>query len=110
MCCIMYLVIWLFDLHESLCKDDIGGTACVYQSIVDQKSLDNTRYDHCIVVRIILKLKVFLREGDWNMRPFGLDEGSLHPQQVLPFSVLLSSASCYLVQKLNRLCLGALAS
>jgi hypothetical protein len=51
---------------------------------MDQKSLDNTRYDNCIVVRIILKLKVFLREGDWNMRPFGLDEGSLHPNVLYP--------------------------
>jgi hypothetical protein len=90
----MYLVILLLHLHESLCKDDIRCTACVYQDIVDQKSLDDIRYDHCIVVRIILKLEVFLREGDWNMRPFGLDEGSLHPQHDVPFSVLLSSASC----------------
>jgi hypothetical protein len=76
-CCIMYLVIWLLHLPESLCKDDIRCTACVHHDIVNQKFLDNTRYDHCIVVRIILKLKVFLRESDWNVRPFGLDEGSL---------------------------------
>ena len=74
-CCIMYLVIWLLHLHESLCENDIRCTACVHQDIVDQKSLDDIRYDHCIVVSIIFKLKVFLREGDWNMRPHGLDEG-----------------------------------
>jgi hypothetical protein len=44
-CCIMYLVIWLLHLPKSLCKDDICCTACVYQDIVNQKSLDNTRYD-----------------------------------------------------------------
>jgi hypothetical protein len=41
---------------------------------VDQKSLDDTRYDHCVIVRIILKLTVFLREGNWNVRPLGFDE------------------------------------
>jgi hypothetical protein len=35
-------------------------------------------------VRIILELKVFLREGNWNMRPLGLDEGSLHPNMLYP--------------------------
>jgi hypothetical protein len=51
-CCIMYLVLWLLHLPESLCKDDIRCTTCVHQYIVDQKSLDDTRYDLCIVVRI----------------------------------------------------------
>jgi hypothetical protein len=51
---------------------------------VDQKSLDDTRYDHFIVVRIILKLKVFLRESNWNMRPLGLDERSLYPNMMYP--------------------------
>jgi hypothetical protein len=45
---------------------------------VNQKPLDDTRYNHCIIVRIILELKVFLGESDWYMRPLGLDEGSLH--------------------------------
>jgi hypothetical protein len=43
---------------------------------MDQELLDDTRYDHCIIVRIILEPKVFLGEGDWYVRPFGLDEGS----------------------------------
>jgi hypothetical protein len=51
---------------------------------VDQKSFDDTRYDHCIIVRIILELKVFLREGNRNMRPLGLDEGSLPPNMLYP--------------------------
>jgi hypothetical protein len=29
-CCIMYLVILLFHLPESLCKDDVCRTTCVY--------------------------------------------------------------------------------
>jgi hypothetical protein len=45
---------------------------------VNQEPLDDTRYNHCIIVRIILELKVFLGEGEWYMRPLGLDEGSLH--------------------------------
>jgi hypothetical protein len=51
---------------------------------MDQEPLDETRYDHCIVVGIILELKVFLGEGDWYMRPFGLDEGSLHSNMLYP--------------------------
>jgi hypothetical protein len=35
-------------------------------------------------VRIIFKLKVFLRKGDWNMRPLGLDEGSLYSNMMYP--------------------------
>jgi hypothetical protein len=51
---------------------------------MDQEPLDDTRYDQCIIVRIILELKVFLGEGDWYMRPFGLDEGSLHSNMLYP--------------------------
>jgi hypothetical protein len=51
---------------------------------MDQKSLDDTRYDHSIIVRVILELKVLLREGDWDVRPFGLDEASLHPNVLHP--------------------------
>jgi hypothetical protein len=35
-------------------------------------------------VRIILELKVLLGEGDWYMRPLGLDEGSLDSNMVYP--------------------------
>jgi hypothetical protein len=51
---------------------------------MNQKSLDDTRYDHNIIVRVILELKVLLGEGDWDVRPFGLDEGSLHPNVLHP--------------------------
>jgi hypothetical protein len=51
---------------------------------MDQKSLDDAIYDHCIVVRIIFKLKVFLRKGDWNMRLLGLDERSLNSNMMYP--------------------------
>jgi predicted nucleic acid-binding Zn ribbon protein len=49
---------------------------------VDQKSLDDTRYNHDIIVRIIFKLKIFLGEGNWDVRPLGSDEGSLHPNML----------------------------
>jgi hypothetical protein len=65
MCCIMYLIILLLHLPEGFCKDDICCTACVYKDIVIQKPFDNTRYDHCINMGVILELKVLLREGDW---------------------------------------------
>jgi hypothetical protein len=71
-------------LSEGLSKYDIRCTACVNQNIMDQKSLDDTRYDHSIIVRVILELKVLLGEGDWDVRPFGLDEGSLHPNVMQP--------------------------
>jgi hypothetical protein len=37
---------------------------------VDQKSLNDTRYDHSIIMRIILELKVLLGEGNWDVGPF----------------------------------------
>jgi hypothetical protein len=61
---------------------------------MDQKSLDDTRYDHSIIVRVIFELKVLLGEGDWDVGPFGFDKRSLHPQHAAPFSALPSSASC----------------
>jgi hypothetical protein len=51
---------------------------------MDQKSLDDTRYDNSIIVRVIFELKVLLGEGDWDVAPFGLDEGSLHPNMLHP--------------------------
>jgi hypothetical protein len=83
-CSIMNLVFWLLHLFEGLSKYDIRCTACVNQNIMDQKSLDDTRYDHSIIVRVIFELKVLLGEGDWNVRPFGLDEGSLHTNMLHP--------------------------
>jgi hypothetical protein len=55
-----------------------------------QKSLDDTRYDHSIIVRVIFELKVLLGKGDWNVGPLGLDEGSLHPN-------MLHSYLCFLL-------------
>jgi hypothetical protein len=66
----MNLVLWLLHLSEGLNKYDIRCTACINQNIVDQKSLDDTRYDHSIIMRVILELKVLLREGDWDVGPF----------------------------------------
>ena len=66
----MNLVLWFLHLPESLCKYDVRCTACVNQNIVDQKPLDDTRYNHSIIVRVILELKVLLGEGDWNVGPF----------------------------------------
>jgi hypothetical protein len=56
---------------------------------VHQEPLDDTRYDHCIIMRIVLELKVFLGEGDWYMRPLRLDEGSLHSNMLYPSLCLL---------------------
>jgi hypothetical protein len=59
---------------------------------VDQKSLDDTRYNHSIVVKIVFELKIFLGEGDWDMGPLGSDKGSLHPNMLhssLRFLLLL---------------------
>ena len=49
---------------------------------MDQKTLDDTRYDHNIIVRIIFELKVLLGEGNWDVGPFWFDEGSLHPNML----------------------------
>jgi hypothetical protein len=47
-------------------------------------TFDNTRYDHCIIMGVVLELKVFLRECDWYMGPLGFDEGSLHSNMLYP--------------------------
>jgi hypothetical protein len=69
-CSIMDLVLWLLHLTKGLNKYDVGCTAYINQNIMDQKSFDDTRYDHSIIMRIILELKVLLGEGDWDVRPF----------------------------------------
>jgi hypothetical protein len=81
---IMYLVIMLLHLPEGFCEDDICCTACVYKDIVNPKPFDNIRYDHCIIMGVVLELKVFLGECDWYMRPLGFDEGSLHSNMLYP--------------------------
>ena len=75
MCSIMILILWFLHLSEGLSKYDIRCTACINQNIMDQKSLNDTRYDHSIIMRVIFELKVLLGEGDWDVRPFWLDEG-----------------------------------
>jgi hypothetical protein len=37
---------------------------------MDQKTLDDSTYDHNIIVRIIFELKVLLGEGNWDVGPF----------------------------------------
>jgi hypothetical protein len=86
----MNLVLSLLHLSKGLSKYDIRCTSCVNQNIMDQKFLNDTRYDHSIIVRVIFELKVLLGEGDWNVRPLGLDEGSLHPN-------MLHSSLCFLL-------------
>jgi hypothetical protein len=66
----MNLVLWLLQLSEGLSKYDVSCTAFINQNIVDEKSLDDTRYDHNIILRIILELKVLLGECDWDVEPF----------------------------------------
>jgi hypothetical protein len=78
MCGIMDLVFGLLHLSEGLSKYDISCTTCINQNIMDQKSFDHTRDNH-IIVWVILELKILLREGNWNVRPSWLDEGSLYP-------------------------------
>jgi hypothetical protein len=93
-CCIMYLIILLLHLPKSFWKDDVCCTACVYKDVVNQKPLDDTRYNNFIIVRIILEHKVFLGEGDWYMRPLGLDEGSLHSNMLYPSPCFLLEPAC----------------
>jgi hypothetical protein len=80
----MNCILWLLHLSEGLGKYNICCTAYINQNIVDQKSLNDTRNDDSIIVRVILELKVLLGEGDWDVGPFRLDEGSLHPDMLYP--------------------------
>jgi hypothetical protein len=68
-CSIMNLILWLLHLSEGLSKYNIYCTACINQNIVDQKSFDDTRNNHSIIVRVILELKVLLGEGNWDVGP-----------------------------------------
>jgi hypothetical protein len=56
-------------LSEGLSKYNIRCTACVNQNIMDQKSFDNTRNNHSIIVRVIFELKVLLGEGNRDEGP-----------------------------------------
>jgi hypothetical protein len=49
-------------------------------------------------VGIILELKILLEEGDWYMKPFGLDEGSLHSNMLY---LLCASFFCLLLAGLE---------
>jgi hypothetical protein len=80
----MNFIFWLLHLSEGLSKYDIRCTAYINQNIMDQKSLNDTRYDHSIIMRVIFELKVLLGEGDWDVGPFRLDEVSLHPNMLHP--------------------------
>jgi hypothetical protein len=60
----MNLIFWLLHVSKGLSKYDIRCTAYINQNIVDQKSLNDTRYDHSIIMRVIFKKKVLLGEGD----------------------------------------------
>jgi hypothetical protein len=70
MCSIMNLILWFLHLSEGLSKYHIRCTACINQNITDHKSLNGTRYDHDIIVKVIFELKVLLGEGDWDVGPF----------------------------------------
>jgi hypothetical protein len=51
---------------------------CLYhQHTVDKKTFDNTRYNHGLIVWIVLELEIFLGEDNWDVRQFRFDVGSL---------------------------------
>jgi hypothetical protein len=56
---------------------------------VNQEPFDDTCYDHGIIVRVILKLKVFLIKSNRYMGPFGLDEGYLYSNMLYSFLCFL---------------------
>jgi hypothetical protein len=51
-------------------------------------------------VRIVFKLKIFLGEGDWDVRPLGSDEGSLYPN-------VPDSSLCFLLSELEPPVIGS---
>jgi hypothetical protein len=63
----MNLILWLLHLSKGLSKYIVRCTACINQNIMDQKSFDDTRNNHSIIVRVILELKVLLGEGNWDV-------------------------------------------
>jgi hypothetical protein len=51
---------------------------------VEHEVLYDTRYHHGIVVWILLKLKIFLRECNWDVGPFESDVGPLDTNMLHP--------------------------
>jgi hypothetical protein len=90
----MNLILWFLHLSEGFSKYDIRYTACINQNIMDQKSLNDTRYDHSIIMRVIFELKVLLGEGDWDVRPFDLMKGPCTPTCC---TLLCASFFCFLL-------------
>jgi hypothetical protein len=58
--------------------------AYVDQDIVYYEAFDDTRDNHGISMWIILEMKIILRKGNMDMRPFGLDVGSLDTHMLHP--------------------------
>jgi hypothetical protein len=61
---------------------------------MDHKSLDNAKYYHCIVLWIILKMKVFLREEIGISDPLDLMKGPCTPTWC---TLLCASFFCFLL-------------
>jgi hypothetical protein len=77
----MYYDIYLYTLYYYICcllgacirctrLCSLKPGVTINQNIVDQESLDDIRYNHSIILRVILELKVLLGEGDWDVGPF----------------------------------------
>lgn len=70
---------------------------------MNYKSFYDIRDHHSIFVWVIFKMKVFMRECDWNVRPLGSDAGSLNPDMlhhslgffILPFVARFKSWSSH---------------
>jgi hypothetical protein len=52
------------------------------------KAFDDTRDNHNISMWIIFEMKILLRKGDGDMRPFGLDVGFLDTYVLHPYLAL----------------------
>jgi hypothetical protein len=51
---------------------------------MNHETLYDTRYDHVIIMWVVLELKVSLGEGDRNMRPFRFNIGPLYSNMLYP--------------------------
>jgi hypothetical protein len=89
----MNLILWFLYLSEGLSKNDIRCAACINQNIMDKKFLDDTRYDHSIIVRVIFELKVLKKViGIWDH--FDLMKGPCTPTCC---TLLCASFFCFLL-------------
>jgi hypothetical protein len=82
---ILNLILWLLHLLKDLRRYDVCCTTCINQDVVYHEAIYDTQDHHVISVWVVLEMKILLGKCDRDMRPLGLDVGSLDTHMLHPF-------------------------